>query len=185
MNQIFYKICLLTCLLGLAWQLPAQTEAEAATLVIESQQGGQQQTLKIGDRLNYKVKDGRMQRKGRIEAVTDTSVTIAAKTLAFQDLDVVVQLKGKRQPVGGGLLVGSLIAEPITLLLWIVSLLFLLDNPSQGQRVLIGVLGVLVLIIFPLLLVLGIVLLAIGSKTYDLRSKWKLRKGEAPTAVPE
>ncbi len=177
MNQLFYKICLLSLLLAIAFQLPAQSEAESATLVIESQQGGQQHTLKIGDRLNYKVKDGRMQRKGRIEAVTDSSVTVAAKALAFQDLDVVVQLKGKRQPVGGGLLVGSLIAEPITLLLFVVSLLFLLDNPSQGQRVLIGVLGVLTIIVFPLLLVLGIVLLALGSKTYDLRDKWKLRKG--------
>jgi hypothetical protein len=43
--------------------------------------------------------------------------------------------------------------------------------------VIIGILAVLTIFIFPLLIVLGLILLATGSKRYDLRSRWRLRKG--------
>jgi hypothetical protein len=155
----------------------AQTEAESATLVIESQSGSQSQTLKVGDRINYQPVGGQMQRKGRLEAVGDSSLTIAGKAIAFKDLQAIVHIKGKKKPAGLGLLVGSLIAEPIGLLFFSVALLFLLDNPSAAQRVIIGILAVLTIFIFPLLIVLGLILLATGSKRYDLRSRWRLRKG--------
>ena len=134
-------------------------------------------TLKIGDRLNYQTKGGKMQRKGHIEAVGDSSVTVAGKVVAFDSLEVLVHQRGKRKPAGLGLLVGSLVAEPISLLLFVVSLLFLLDNPSQGQRVIIGILAAFTLFIFPLLIILGVILLAVSSKRFDLRSLWKVRKG--------
>ncbi len=132
--------------------------------------------FKVGDRLNYQLKNSSMVRNGRNEPVQDSSITVAGKVLAFKDLETVVHLRGKKRPLGGGLVVGSLVAEPISLLLFVVSLLSLLDNPSTGQRVIIGFLAAFTLFIFPLVFLAGIVLLALGSKRFDLRGDWRLRK---------
>lgn len=177
MKEVILKsICLIMICLA-AIGLQAQSEPESATLLIESQSGKSHHYIKTGDRLNYQLKDSSMMRKGRIESVQDSSVTVAGKVLAFKDLKTVVHLRGNKRPLGGGLVVGSLVAEPISLLLFVVSLLFLLDNPSQGQRVIIGFLAAFTLFIFPLVFVLGIILLALGSKRFDLGKDWRLRKG--------
>ena len=173
---IFKSICLIMICFA-AIGLQAQTEPESSTLLIESQSGKSHHYIKTGDRLNYQLKDSSMVRKGRIESVQDSSVTVGGKVLAFKDLETVVHLRGKKRPLGGGLVVGSLVAEPISLLLFVVSLLFLLDNPSAGQRVIIGFLAAFTLFIFPLVFLLGIILLAVGSKRFDLRKDWRLRKG--------
>ena len=177
MNQILFKVALLLLVATAAQGMQAQSEAESATLVIERVDGSRRDSLHMGDRLNYQTKGGKMQRKGMIEAVSDSSVTIGGDSIALDSLQVLVHQRGKRKPAGLGLLVGSLVAEPISLLLFVVSLLFLLDNPSQGQRVIIGILAAFTLFIFPLLIILGIILLAVSTKRYDLRSGWKVRKG--------
>ncbi len=172
--QVVFAICGVLVSSSLA---TAQSQPESSTLVIESQDGSHKHTLHVGDRLNYQVRGGTMQRKGRIEAIQDSSMTIAARQVVYADLDAVVHVRGKKKPAGMGLLIGSLVAEPISLLFWVVSLLFLLDNPSAGQRVIIGILTALTLFIFPLLIILGVVLVAVGSKRFDLRKKWKIHKG--------
>jgi hypothetical protein len=177
MNRLYTLILMLALLLCQLATAHAQSQPESSTLVIETQQGAQVRALQVGDRLNYQVKGGQMQRKGKITSVQDSSLTVGSQVLPFASLDVVTHVKGKTQSLGAGLLIGSLIAEPISLLFFVVSLLALLDNPTRGQRVLIGILSAFTIIIFPLVIVLGIVLLALGSKRYDLRTKYRLRKG--------
>ncbi len=177
MKEVILKSVVLILLCLAATGLRAQTEAESSTLLIESQSGKSHHYIKTGDRLNYQLKDSSMVRKGRITSVQDSSFTVAGKVLAFKDLETVVHLRGNKRPLGGGLILGSLVAEPISLLLFVVSLLFLLDNPSKGQRVIIGFLAAFTLFIFPLVLVLGIILFALGSKRFNLGKDWRLRKG--------
>lgn len=157
--------------------LPAQAEPESASVVIESQDGLQRHVVRTGERLDYRTQGGSMQRKGLVESVQADSVTIAGKSVAYREMDILVKPRGKRRPIGLGLLVGGLVALPISVLFWIVSLLANLDNPTQGERALSALMTVLTLILLPLVVIVGFVLLITGAKRFDLRKGWKVGKG--------
>lgn len=175
MKRIF-SLFLIVLLLGNGAGLLAQSEPESSVLVIESQESGRQVKVHVGDRLDYQARGGTMQRKERVTAVQDSSVTIGQKEIPFSELEA-VQPKGNQAGLGLGVLIGSAVALPISLLLWVVSLLAALDNPTRGQRVLMVVLGLTTLVLFPLGIILGIILVATSRRKFRLGSYWRLRKG--------
>jgi hypothetical protein len=175
MNHNASALCLLLTLMLVAAMASGQTEPESATLTLESRVGTEEHTLRVGDRVHYQVAGGRMQRKGTLTAVQDSSITVAGKQIAYRDIDLLVHVKARQQKVGAAITIGSAIAEPIALLLFVVTLLFALDNPTPGQRFLIAMMGVITLALLPIALVVGIVLLATGSRRFDLRSRWRIR----------
>jgi hypothetical protein len=155
----------------------AQSQPESSTLVIETQQGSHHHDLKVGDRLNYQVKGGEMQRKGKIESVQDSSVTVGGQEIAFSSLDAVVHVKGHHRARGSGLAMKSLWGEIVAFLLFLLTVALWRGRSTAGQRGLILFFGVLAFAIFPLLLIVGLLMLAVGRKRYDLRTKYRLRKG--------
>ena len=167
----------LISLLVLSGSLPAQTEAESNTLVIESQQGDQHHTLKVGDRLNYQMKGGEMSRGGKVESVADGSVTVGGKEIAFSDLETVIHVKGHKHARGSRLLKTSLIGMVITSLLFLLTVVLWRGSSTAGQRGMILFFALLAFVLFPVLLLIALIELAMSHKKFDLGGKWRLRKG--------
>lgn len=170
-----YLLCALW-IMACGPDLMAQSEPESSTLVISGQRLTQQVKVKVGERLNYLPQGGRWQRGGRVEAVHDSSVTIASRDVEFAGLKA-VQLHRRSLGTGTALLVGILLAEPILLLLYVAALLGGLDNPSSGARAVMLLLGIFVLFLLPALIIFAIVLLVLGSRRFAMARGWRLHKG--------
>ena len=156
MKRISPKIVGIFCLL--VWHLNAlgQTEPESSALFIETQQGDDQREIKVGQRLDYQLKGGEVQKKGRLESVQEGK-------------------KGKKRPQGVGMTVRSLIALPIFLVLFLLGMREWRGGSGSGGRVALVLLLLVTFVLLPILILIGLIRMATGSKRYDLGKAWKLR----------
>ncbi|MBK9450633.1 MAG: hypothetical protein IPN95_14750 [Bacteroidetes bacterium] len=175
MKRISPKIVGIFCLL--VWHLNAvgQTEPESSALFIETQQGDDQREIKVGQRLDYQLKGGEVQKKGRLESVQEGSITIAGQQLPVDSLEVLVVKKGKKRPQGVGMTVRSLIALPIFLVLFLLGMREWRGGSGSGGRVALVLLLLVTFVLLPILILIGLIRMATGSKRYDLGKAWKLR----------
>lgn len=176
MNRSLRYLLLATFML-LVQAASAQTEPESATLVIASPQGGKEHTLHPGDRLNYQKKGGEMVRKGRIESVQDSSLTVAGNEVAFSELQTIVHVKGHRKVRGAGLLKTSLIGLLVSSLLFLIVFALAGGRTTSGERGLMLFFGVLAFVLFPLLMLIALLVLLMGRSKFVLGNRWQLRKG--------
>lgn len=156
----------------------AQSQPEAPTLVLESGQGDHVHEIKTGTRVHYQIKGGTMQRKGRLESVSDSAMVVAGQEVQFEDVEVVVERKGHRKPAGVGLTVRSLIALPIFLLLWLLGVRLWRGGSGTGGRVLLVLFTGVAFVLLPILVILGLIIIASSTHRYDLRKGWRIHAGK-------
>lgn len=155
---------------------PAYAQTEAEGLVIESQDGRQTESIAVGQRIDYRLKGGDLHRKGRLEAVTDSGLTVAGRPIAFQDVAEVVMVKGHKHPRGSRLARFSFIGMVLSGLLFLLTVALYRGRSTSSQRGLILVFALLGFAFFPILLIVGLILLAGSRKRFDLTDGWKLRR---------
>jgi hypothetical protein len=170
-SKIVGLICLLVCHSAAF----AQTEPESSALYIESQQGDDQREIKVGQRVDYQIKGSELQKKGRLESVQEGSITIAGKQLPVDSLEVLVVKKGKKRPQGVGMTIRSLIALPIFLIFFLLGMREWRGGSGSGGRVALVLLLLITFVLLPILILIGLIRIATGSKRYDLGKGWRFR----------
>lgn len=170
-----FKIVGIFCLLVCHSAAFAQTEPESSALYIESQQGDDQREVKVGQRLDYQIRGSEIQKKGRLESVQEGSITIAGRQLPVDSLEVLVVKKGKKRPQGVGMTVRSLIALPIFLILFLLGMREWRGGSGSGGRVALVLLLLVTFVLLRVLIVIGLIRIATGSKRYELGKEWKAR----------
>jgi hypothetical protein len=157
--------------------LIAQAEAESSTLVLESQQSRANQTIETGTLINYRLTGGQMQRSGRLEAVSDSTMTVAGKEVKLDEVDVLVRFKGKNKRMGKNLLIASLIAWPNSFILSLIAFWVEFLTGLLSLRPIATGLFFIFLVGMPILIIVALILMLTARKRFDLRKAWSLRKG--------
>lgn len=170
----------------------AQSEAESASdaLVLSSQKEGTEQTVKVGSTLHVKyTTDRRTFQDKQLDGVTPTQVVLSGDTIGIDYVQSVTLRNEQKYRTGRKLLLASII---VTLAFYLCVLLTagLLFSSTALALVFLVVAAILAIpasAAMPAGLIIGIVLMAKASKTYDRARGWKIatRVAETPPASPK
>ncbi len=168
----------------------AQSEAESASggLVLSSQKEGIETTVKVGRTIHVKyTTDRRTFPNKQLNGVTPTQVVLSGDTIGIDYIQSVSLRDEHKYSSGRKVLLASLI---VTLAFYLVTLLgvgLLFGNAALGVvfLVLAIILAIPASVAMPAGLIIGLVLMAKASKTYDRARGWKIATQAAPPASPK
>ena len=176
--QVLRLLFLVAGLLLLVGGAMAQTEAESSAegILLQSQNGKPDVLIPVGSRMSVDFRQDRRTRKVVLEAVTDSAMVLSGDTVDPKYLLRVEIGRGKLGQIGKVLTLvstGTILAMVILVTLAVA--LYLNASALLVIGVLIILLALPFVLAFPIGLILGIVLWAIGSKQYHLGWAWKAK----------
>lgn len=157
--------------------LPAQSEPESSTegVLLQSQSGKKDVMVPVGTRMNVNFRQDQRTYRGMVlQAVTDSAMVLDGDTVEPR---YILRIGLEHNSIGrmGKNLTLVSIAVILTMFLLIILAVLFFFNPAAFLviGVLIILLGLPFILAFPLGLVVGIILWAVGSSKYHLGAAWK------------